>query len=73
MALRRWRFAHWRVADQPPHWSEGEALMGWLILLLLFIMSLGLLWQLGVRGGLLTACAAACWSARRAMRCGTAR
>jgi len=33
--------------------------MGWLILLLLFIMSLGLLWQLGVRGGLLTACAAA--------------
>ena len=33
--------------------------MGWLILLLLFIMSLGLLWQLGVRGGLLKACAAA--------------
>jgi cytochrome c-type biogenesis protein CcmH len=33
--------------------------MGWLILLLLFAVSLGLLWRLGVRGGLLTASAAA--------------
>jgi cytochrome c-type biogenesis protein CcmH len=33
--------------------------MGWLILLLLFATSLGLLWLLGVRRGLLTAAAAA--------------
>src|SRR4249919_3970601 len=33
--------------------------MGWLILFLLVILSLGLLWLLGVRGGLLTASAAA--------------
>lgn len=33
--------------------------MGWLILLLLFAISLGLLWLLRVRGGLLTASAAA--------------
>jgi cytochrome c-type biogenesis protein CcmH len=33
--------------------------MGWLILLLLIGASLGLLWQLGLRGGLLTASAAA--------------
>ncbi len=33
--------------------------MGWLILLLLAVASLGLLWLLGVRGGLLTASAAA--------------
>jgi cytochrome c-type biogenesis protein CcmH len=33
--------------------------MGWLILLLLFAVSLSLLWTLGVRGGLLTASAAA--------------
>jgi cytochrome c-type biogenesis protein CcmH len=33
--------------------------MGWLILLLLIVLSLGLLWRLGVRGGLLTASAAA--------------
>jgi cytochrome c-type biogenesis protein CcmH len=33
--------------------------MGWLILLLLFVLTLGLLWRLGVRGGLLTASAAA--------------
>jgi cytochrome c-type biogenesis protein CcmH len=33
--------------------------MGWLILLLLAVASLGLLWGLGVRGGLLTASAAA--------------
>jgi cytochrome c-type biogenesis protein CcmH len=33
--------------------------MGWLILFLLIAASLGLLWQLGVRGGLLTAGAAA--------------
>jgi cytochrome c-type biogenesis protein CcmH len=33
--------------------------MGWLLLLLLAVASLGLLWGLGVRGGLLTASAAA--------------
>src|SRR5438445_4035704 len=33
--------------------------MGWLLLLLLAVASLGLLWGLGVRGGLLTAAAAA--------------
>ena len=33
--------------------------MGWLILLLLAAASIGLLWRLGVRGGLLTASAAA--------------
>jgi cytochrome c-type biogenesis protein CcmH len=33
--------------------------MGWLILLLLIAASLGLLWRLGVRGGVLTASAAA--------------
>jgi cytochrome c-type biogenesis protein CcmH len=33
--------------------------MGWIILLLLFAASFGLLWWLGVRGGLLTASAAA--------------
>jgi cytochrome c-type biogenesis protein CcmH len=33
--------------------------MGWLILLLLVVMSLGALWLLGVRGGFLTAAAAA--------------
>jgi cytochrome c-type biogenesis protein CcmH len=33
--------------------------MGWLILLLLIVLSLGLLWRMGVRGGLLTASAAA--------------
>jgi cytochrome c-type biogenesis protein CcmH len=33
--------------------------MGWLVLLLLFVASLGLLWIMGVRGGLLTASAAA--------------
>ena len=33
--------------------------MAWLILLLLFAASIGLLWRLGVRGGLLTASAAA--------------
>jgi cytochrome c-type biogenesis protein CcmH len=33
--------------------------MGWLILFLMIAGSLGLLWQLGVRGGLLTASAAA--------------
>jgi len=33
--------------------------MGWLILLLLMVASLGISWRLGVRGGLLTATAAA--------------
>jgi cytochrome c-type biogenesis protein CcmH len=33
--------------------------MGWLILLLLFVLSLGALWLLGTRGGLLKAAAAA--------------
>ena len=33
--------------------------MGWLILMALIVASLGLLWSLGVRGGLLTASAAA--------------
>jgi cytochrome c-type biogenesis protein CcmH len=47
------------VADPPPHLAEGEALMGWLILLLLVAAGLGLLWVLGVRGGVLTASAAA--------------
>jgi cytochrome c-type biogenesis protein CcmH len=47
------------MADPASHSLEGEALMGWLILLLLAAASLGLLWLLGVRGGLLTASAAA--------------
>jgi cytochrome c-type biogenesis protein CcmH len=47
------------VADPPPHLAKGEALMGWLILLLLVAAGLGLLWVLGVRGGVLTASAAA--------------
>jgi len=34
-------------------------MMGWLLLLLLVLASLGLLWTLGMRGGLLTASAAA--------------
>ena len=33
--------------------------MGWVLLLALFGASIGLLWWLGVRGGLLTGCAAA--------------
>jgi cytochrome c-type biogenesis protein CcmH len=47
------------VVDPPPHSPEGEGLMGWLTLLLLIAASLGLLWALGARGGLLTASAAA--------------
>jgi cytochrome c-type biogenesis protein CcmH len=47
------------VVDPPPHSREGEGLMGWLTLLLLIAVSLGLLWGLGARGGLLTASAAA--------------
>src|SRR5206468_5330358 len=43
----------------PPYSPEVEGLMGWLILLLLIAASLGLLWALGARGGLLTASAAA--------------
>src|SRR5437763_888055 len=42
-----------------PHSPEGEGLMGWVTLLLLIGASLGLLWALGARGGLLTASAAA--------------
>jgi cytochrome c-type biogenesis protein CcmH len=52
--------SHWWLDDQPAHPNEeGGELMGWLALLVLLGMSLGLLWALGVRGGLLTASAAA--------------
>jgi len=47
------------MAGPPTHPAEGEELMGWLILLFLVATSLGLLWLLGLRGGLLTASAAA--------------
>jgi cytochrome c-type biogenesis protein CcmH len=47
------------MADPSAHQVEGEGLMGWLILFLLVAGSLALLRQLGVRGGLLTASAAA--------------
>jgi cytochrome c-type biogenesis protein CcmH len=47
------------MARPPTHPAEGEKLMGWLILLFLVATSLGLLWLLGLRGGLLTASAAA--------------
>jgi cytochrome c-type biogenesis protein CcmH len=42
-----------------PHQSEGERLMGWLILLLLIGASIAGMWALGARSGLLTAGAAA--------------
>src|SRR4051812_8390450 len=46
--------------DQPAYPDEaGRGLMGWLALLLLICASLGALWALGLRGGLLTASAAA--------------
>src|SRR5947208_6419151 len=48
-----------RVVDPPSHPPEGEGLMGWVTLLLLVTASIGLLWVLGARGGLLTASAAA--------------
>src|SRR5690348_3583910 len=47
------------MADPPPHQVEGERLMGWIILLLLVAISLAVLWVLRVRGGVLTASAAA--------------
>ena len=47
------------MADPQAHPLEGEGMMGWLLLLLLVLASLGLLWTLGMRGGLLTASAAA--------------
>jgi cytochrome c-type biogenesis protein CcmH len=47
------------MADPAPHRLQGEGLMGWAILLLLVGFSLGGLWLLRVRGGLLTASAAA--------------
>jgi cytochrome c-type biogenesis protein CcmH len=47
------------MVDPPAHPPEGDGLMGWLILLLLIAASLGLLWALRTRGGLLTASAAA--------------
>src|SRR5205809_731357 len=49
---------HWCLSDPSPHSDEGARLMGWAILLLLLALSLGALWLLGVRGGLLTATAA---------------
>jgi cytochrome c-type biogenesis protein CcmH len=45
------------MADPPSH--RIEALMGWFVLFLLIAATLGVLWSLGVRGGLLTASAAA--------------
>jgi cytochrome c-type biogenesis protein CcmH len=47
------------MADPPPHQAEGERLMGWIILLLLVAISLAVLCVLRVRGGVLTASAAA--------------
>jgi cytochrome c-type biogenesis protein CcmH len=47
------------LADPPPYPPEGEGLMGWAILFLLLAASIGLLWRLGVHGGLLTGSAAA--------------
>jgi cytochrome c-type biogenesis protein CcmH len=47
------------VADPSPNPLEGEDLMGWAALLLLVGLSLGGLWLLRVRGGVLTASAAA--------------
>ena len=47
------------LTDPPPYPAEKAALMGWAILLALFVASLALLWTLKVRGGLLTASAAA--------------
>src|SRR5207302_11363018 len=48
-----------RGPDPPANPGEGARLMGWLILLLLFALSLGALWLFGVRGGLLKPVAAA--------------
>jgi cytochrome c-type biogenesis protein CcmH len=39
--------------------EKDSALMGWLVLLALFALSLSVLWRLGVRQGMLTAAAAA--------------
>src|SRR3954452_10150648 len=50
---------HRCVPDSPAHPDEGARLMGWAILLLLFVLGLGTLWLFGVRGGLLKAAAAA--------------
>src|SRR6476659_3481710 len=50
-AASRW------LADPRSH--QGEGLMGWLILMALVGLSLGCLWLLGVRSGLLTTGAAA--------------
>jgi cytochrome c-type biogenesis protein CcmH len=47
------------MADPPPDRVQGEGLMGWAILLLFVCVSVGGLWLLRVRGGLLTASAAA--------------
>jgi cytochrome c-type biogenesis protein CcmH len=47
------------MADPSPHPRQDNALMGWVALLLMIALSLGLLWLLGLRGGLLTASAAA--------------
>src|SRR6185437_15717002 len=42
-----------------PYRAEKAGMIGWLVLSLLILASLALLWSLGVRGGLLTASAAA--------------
>src|SRR6476661_4966501 len=47
------------MAHSRPHQAEGAWVMGWGILIVLISVSLGLLWLLGNRGGLLTASAAA--------------
>ena len=47
------------MADAAAREVEGKLLMGWVFLFLLVMLSLGLLWLLGMRGGLLTASAAA--------------
>lgn len=47
------------MADPATSEAEAEFLMGWLLLFILAALSLGLLWLLGIRGGLLTASAAA--------------
>jgi cytochrome c-type biogenesis protein CcmH len=50
---------HRRLADPSANQAEDEGLMGWLVLFLLVALSLGMIWRFKIRGGLLTASAAA--------------
>src|SRR5206468_13129852 len=47
------------MADPQAHQAQGEGMMGWILLFALAALSLGVLWLLGVRGGFVTASAAA--------------